>query len=123
MSLVRDVDISHSVMDCLYPRDPPQPVRKKKLLKSEFESGLSLLDSLKLSCLALVLPEAIVVSCDGDSFCLFGALGRRVIRQRYWCQLESASTGGLLDHKVGLYVIKLNFQSLSSCFADASFLV
>ena len=30
MSLVRDVDISLSAMDCLYPRDPPQPVREKK---------------------------------------------------------------------------------------------
>ena len=31
MSLVRYVVFSLSVMDCLYPRDPPQPVRKKKL--------------------------------------------------------------------------------------------
>ena len=30
MSLVRYVVVSLSVMDCLYPRDPPQPVRKKK---------------------------------------------------------------------------------------------
>ena len=29
MSLVREVVVSLSVMDCLYPRDPPQPVRKK----------------------------------------------------------------------------------------------
>ena len=29
LSLVRDVVVSLSVMDCLYPRDPPQPVRKK----------------------------------------------------------------------------------------------
>ena len=29
MSLVRYVVVSLSVMDCLYPRDPPQPVRKK----------------------------------------------------------------------------------------------
>ena len=31
MSLVRDVDIVLLVMDCLYPRDPPQPVRKKMI--------------------------------------------------------------------------------------------
>ena len=30
MSLVRDVVVTLLVMDCLYPRDPPQPVRKKK---------------------------------------------------------------------------------------------
>ena len=30
MSLVRHVVVSLSVMDCMYPRDPPQPVRKKK---------------------------------------------------------------------------------------------
>ena len=31
MSLVRYVDVSLSVLDCLYPRDPPQPVGKKKI--------------------------------------------------------------------------------------------
>ena len=31
MSLVRFVVVSPSVLDCLYARDPPQPVRKKRL--------------------------------------------------------------------------------------------
>ena len=41
MSLVRDVDKSHSVMDCLYPRDPPQSVREKKQLAITGEGEIS----------------------------------------------------------------------------------
>ena len=40
MSLVRDVDISLSAMDCLYPRDPPQPVRKKNHAMLQMASGV-----------------------------------------------------------------------------------
>ena len=42
-------------------RDP------SSLLKSEFESELSLLDSVELSCFVLVSPETMVVSCGGES--------------------------------------------------------
>ena len=37
MSLARYLVVSLSVMDCLYPRDPPQPVRKKKVSAKSLE--------------------------------------------------------------------------------------
>ena len=37
MSLVHDVVVTLSVMDCLYPRDPPQPVREKKIASQDSE--------------------------------------------------------------------------------------